>query len=308
MAGAASFKRLVFAVYVCIVNTRIIAQAQQTPVFRPDYKYFPDAQGWIKFHKIPTTWSEARLKCYHEGAVLASPTNERLFTAMRSFMLQRSSSAFIGMQSLTATGDYFSVEGIPLEAIQLQWAKGEPDNADDAERCLAMTREGTTADVRCGNVLPYMCYRKRTGKERITECGTHDKEYVMDAESGNCYKFHADCVSWWRAYMVCAAERGRLAVLASRAEAERMRTRFANYTTHCGERGLAHLGFINNVYWFTMDGKQLRESGYDQWAANEPNGVGENCGAFSRTGAGLADVQCERALPFLCQMPLAYDL
>lgn len=35
--------------------------------FRYDYTYHEDIQGWLKFHPIPATWHDARLRCQLEG-------------------------------------------------------------------------------------------------------------------------------------------------------------------------------------------------------------------------------------------------
>ncbi|CAG5031466.1 unnamed protein product [Parnassius apollo] len=35
--------------------------------FRCDYRFFPEADGWLKLHRVPANWFEARLRCHLEG-------------------------------------------------------------------------------------------------------------------------------------------------------------------------------------------------------------------------------------------------
>lgn len=36
-------------------------------IFRFDYDYYQEADGWMKLHPIPAIWRDARLQCYREG-------------------------------------------------------------------------------------------------------------------------------------------------------------------------------------------------------------------------------------------------
>ncbi|CAH0398085.1 unnamed protein product [Chilo suppressalis] len=278
--------------------------------FRRDYTYTPEAKGWIKFHRVPAPWLEARLKCYYEGAVLMSPVNEQLYAVMRNLMLSRADASFTGVQSLTSTGDYISIEGINLLQMPIQWAKGEPDNLNDTERCLAILPDGSISDTKCEQVRTYMCYKEKTGDETITECGTSDKEYTLDNRTGSCYKFHPDCVTWWRAHMACSSEGGYLVIINSEFEAKLLNERYATKKIKCHELRFIHVGFLNpysdRAYWFTVDGKRLEDAGYDRWAQNEPNNVAgtENCGSLLRNNEGFNDWPCNDYLPFVCEIPI----
>ncbi|CAG9790361.1 unnamed protein product [Diatraea saccharalis] len=46
------------------------------------------------------------------GAVLASPINKQVLAAMQDILKDQNHMAFTGIQSLTSTGDYFSIEGM----------------------------------------------------------------------------------------------------------------------------------------------------------------------------------------------------
>nr|XP_034830465.1 uncharacterized protein LOC117987550 isoform X1 [Maniola hyperantus] len=189
--------------------------------FRCDYKYFNKADGWLKLHRIPANWREARLRCHLEGSKLASPLNTELAAAMRSVAQQNSlkCGVFTGIHSFFSRGDFHSIEGIPLSKIPHTWAEGEPDNLDNAESCMMMLDSGELADVNCSETLPYLCYKKTT-RTALGDCGTVDSEYKLESRTGSCYKFHKTPRTWSRAYMACAAEGAHLAIINSDTEAQ----------------------------------------------------------------------------------------
>lgn len=43
---------------------------EEKPKFKCDYSYFEEADGFLKFHEIPSTWDDARLKCTIEGKLI----------------------------------------------------------------------------------------------------------------------------------------------------------------------------------------------------------------------------------------------
>lgn len=64
--------------------------------------------------------------------------------------------------------------------MPIVWGTGEPDNFENAESCLAMTTDnkGSMADVKCDDVMPYVCY-KRHAHLTMTECGTTDSGIAL---------------------------------------------------------------------------------------------------------------------------------
>lgn len=64
--------------------------------------------------------------------------------------------------------------GIPLEAISHIWEDEEPNNKNNAERCIALNTDGKISDVNCDIPRPYMCYRANS-LVNVKECGTPDK-------------------------------------------------------------------------------------------------------------------------------------
>ncbi|XP_073944561.1 pulmonary surfactant-associated protein D-like [Choristoneura fumiferana] len=195
-------------------------------LFRFDYAYHQEAEGWLKLHRIPATWKDAYLNCYYEGAVLASPENESLRAALKSTITGQQSEQslqscgiFTGVHATFGKGAYFSVEGIPLSRMPVTWAPGEPDSADNSEDCLLMLPNGTLADVNCSDVYPYVCYRKKQiNMPVLNVCGTVDNGYTFESSIGSCYKLHTDPLNWTRAFVACAHEGGHLAIINSKLE------------------------------------------------------------------------------------------
>ncbi|KAJ8715438.1 hypothetical protein PYW07_009920 [Mythimna separata] len=81
--------------------------------FRCDYKYSDAAKGWFKYHVIPATWSDARLRCTLEGAVLVSPTTLEIEHEMMNIIKQSTlkQEIFTGIHATLSQGDYYTVDG-----------------------------------------------------------------------------------------------------------------------------------------------------------------------------------------------------
>lgn len=60
-----------------------------------------------------------------------------------------------------------------MDSFLYTWANNEPDNKDDAERCVALNCDGKLSDVRCDKPRPYICYRPNSTKGAGI-CGTTD--------------------------------------------------------------------------------------------------------------------------------------
>ncbi|XP_022125996.1 uncharacterized protein LOC111000749 [Pieris rapae] len=279
--------------------------------FRYDYKFNQDIQGWIKLHPVPSTWADARLRCHLEGANLASPQNLKFATVLKNTLRNthaERTGIFTGIHATFSKGDFQSIEGIPLTKMPLQWMPYEPDNENNDENCIVMHSNGTIADVNCNEVFPYVCYRKKSKNEVLTECGTVDSDYHLDPRTGSCYKFHFIARNWTRAFMTCAAEGAYLAIINNDAEAEILKDLFAKHPdaelrfTHI--KDIAFVGFHNwgerNV-WTTIHGQSL-EMGFNTFSVNQPDGTSpwDYCGGFFRTGK-LDDSWCSDRMAFICE-------
>ncbi|CAK1595733.1 unnamed protein product [Parnassius mnemosyne] len=239
------------------------------------------------------------------GAVLASPLNSKLLTAMKNF----STTVFTGAHSTISKGDYFSVEGVPLARMPISWAPGEPDNYENSEECLLLHSNGVVADVKCSEVFPFICYKKGIKPTVISNCGTTDIEYTHDSRTGSCYKFHYVGRTWPRAYMACASEGGYLAIINSHAEAEILKEMFNKYPEDkiiARHTDNAHVGFYDwgeRGVWSTIHGQSLKEAGFESWSHGQPNNAtyGEYCGAIYKNDGLFNDIWCDNTAPFICE-------
>ncbi|CAK1595717.1 unnamed protein product [Parnassius mnemosyne] len=281
--------------------------------FRCDYRFFSEAVGWLKLHRVPANWFDARLRCHLEGSKLASPSTQGLINAMKLLISEAtgdmSCGIFTGIHATFSKGDFHTIEGVPLSQISHTWAAGEPDNFKDEESCIAMLPDGNVADVNCQEPLPYICYKENTKRMFMSNCGTTDTEYMFDSRTGSCYKFHTVPRTWSRAYMACSAEGGYLAIINSEEEARLIKEIFAKHppASLLGNiwKAVAFVGFHDwnqHGEWLTIHGETLKEAGYDKFSGGEPNNAttGEFCGGVYRSGL-FDDIWCENKYVFICE-------
>ncbi|XP_059056932.1 macrophage mannose receptor 1-like [Achroia grisella] len=285
-------------------------------IFRFDYTYSSDIDGWWKLHNIPITWDLARQQCLAEGAVLLSPLNEHYVMAMEMIMATSNGSIqrgiYSGVHATYSKGVYTSIEGVPLSKIPVSWAPGEPDNYNNNESCLLFYSNGTMADINCNEVRPYICYKKKNKSVVRSDCGTTDSQYHLESRTGSCYKFHYMGQTWHQAYMTCAAEGGHLAIINSATEAQILKELFAKYPANkviAKYTEPVSVGFYdwNKDYtWVTIHGETLSEAGYSNWPVGQPDNakignLGQQCGGMFRSGL-LDDVWCDIiTFPFICE-------
>ncbi|KAI8435523.1 hypothetical protein MSG28_003819 [Choristoneura fumiferana] len=284
--------------------------------FRFDYQYSQEAEGWFKLHQVPATWNDAWLKCFREGAVLASPEDASMLAAMKTLTakLVRSCGVYTGIHATFSKGDYSTIEGTPLSKIPVSWAPNEPDNFENGEDCLVLLPNGTLADVACSEVYPFFCYKKKAKHMFLVGCGTVDNGYTLDTRTGSCYKFHRLPQSWPRAFAACAGEGGHLAIINSDVEAQVIKDLYAKNPDSLMPGAFtklsSHIGFCDwgeRGLWLTIHSQTLQEAGYDKWTSGEPANItdtkhknGQYCGAVRRPGT-LNDVWCDLPTPFICE-------
>lgn len=273
--------------------------------FRCDYKF--TELGWFKYHEIPATWPDARLRCHFEGGMLASPSS----TPMKTMLLRsiRYRDIFTGIHASFSKGNFYTIDGIPLDDIPKEWAENEPDNKNDEERCISMSKLGKISDVRCEDPRPYICYKRYTDNN-VNVCGTSDPEYRIDLRTNKCYKLHTNPRNYARAHFVCSAEGGHLAIINSQLEWTVLQDIFRKYPandilgTFFSKDG-AFLGFNNwgeSSDWRTLEGQSLQEAGFAKFAEGQPDNytTGQYCGSMYRNGL-LDDNWCEEHYPFFCE-------
>ncbi|KAG6444124.1 hypothetical protein O3G_MSEX003207 [Manduca sexta] len=275
--------------------------------FRPDYEYHASAGGWFKVHKVPAKWHDARLMCDFEGALLASPINVDVSDVMQSIVnkIEPSTGVYTGVNNIVTPMMYNSIEGVSLSAMPVRTRDIFSEEYSSSPHCARLLHQAGLVAGSCSDDLPYICYKKKTGDLRITECGTVDPGYQLDNRTGHCYKFHKDPLLWSLANWRCIAEGGQLAVINSAAEADVIKQLFAEYpppTIKRGDTTVVHLGFHdwneNNV-WRTVNGLSLEEAGYAKWDSARKNNYKEFYGSMTRVG--LLDDTLGGKAAFVCE-------
>lgn len=66
--------------------------------------------------------------------------------------------------------------GIPFEKLHVSnWGIEEPNGYGDYQKCLVYYKDGIVGSNNCLEHLPYICFRKFSKTDQLTECGTVDK-------------------------------------------------------------------------------------------------------------------------------------
>ncbi|KAL0840845.1 hypothetical protein ABMA28_014650 [Loxostege sticticalis] len=271
--------------------------------FRYDYTFHKDV-GWLKFHRMPTSWEEAVLRCHGEGAILASPLDENMAEVISNFLVKREP-MFTGISNIYAADEYQSMEGTPLSRIEkLNWAS-EPD-VQGAHTCVVMDKYREVTAVPCSERHSFVC-RREEGVEKLNDCGTADLEYVLNNRTGSCYKPSHQRLTWSEAYKRCVTDGGHLAVINSDAEAEDLWMLIREQRP----KGTALLGMRawgEHRAWITVHGQSMNDAGYSGWYPGEPNNFKDNeaCGSMYVGGkleAGiLNDVPCTEKHHYICEI------
>ncbi|XP_041979952.1 secretory phospholipase A2 receptor-like [Aricia agestis] len=280
-------------------------------LYRADYSYHEGAGGWFKVHKVPAVWNDARLRCELEGAVLASPVNENVTSALIEFMeeagLDLECGMFTGTNARFSKGDYYSIEGVPLWRMPVDWMPLEPDNKNNKEECIVMVGNFSIADANCSQTLPYICYKKANESMPINECGTSDNDYKLFPNTCNCYKYHTKPRTWSEAFMTCSAEGGYLAIPNNKDEAIHLSNMFkdnigkAANTTYTEVMFLGFKDIDINGSWSTIHGSRMSDY-YFEWHNGQPEGKNGSttCGAMYQDGL-LDDYFCTNKATFVCE-------
>ncbi|KAJ8708346.1 hypothetical protein PYW07_010471 [Mythimna separata] len=89
--------------------------------FRCDYTYSSKTQTWFKLVSLPANFTDARLRCTLEGAVLASPTTPEILAEMRTIMNRSypEYEIFTGIHAIFSPGDFNTIEGTPLSKLPI---------------------------------------------------------------------------------------------------------------------------------------------------------------------------------------------
>ncbi|XP_073957679.1 secretory phospholipase A2 receptor-like [Choristoneura fumiferana] len=281
--------------------------------FRNDYLWAESFKTFYRLNDIATDWGQARKICEAEGSTLLIPsslTEVENLKLLISNMKAHFTAIFIGVHDQFAHGEYVTVKGYPIKdtILELLWAEGSPDNLNNNESCVVMTREGLLDDRPCDDIYPFVCKVFGNETEYSEDCYSFDLGYHLNA-NGKCYKYHVEPLSWHDAYLVCQAEQGNLVIINSVQEASIVTSFLGEHiTSRSPDPNILYVGFSDLMFPYqyrTIHGQSLEEAGYASWSplkqdltTDEP----QHCGAISRTGF-LKVTWCDMPAMFLCEKP-----
>ncbi|XP_063623862.1 secretory phospholipase A2 receptor-like [Cydia splendana] len=288
-----------------------------------DYRFVSEIDGYLKLHRVPEKWQDARSRCYLEGGVLASPTDVNIITAMKEMINKDNrqegpENVYTGIHATYTKGYYTTITGVPLSQIDILWERGQPTSHAvgiyydhiSTRNCLVMNQSGELAVENCDTDHPFFCF-KSTKNIDAHKCGPEyiDSDYQLDNRTNSCYKFHKEGRLWQNAFKTCMSEDAYLAIINSETESQVLKELFTRYPRDDipgnFHKDAASIGFTKWVEfedWFTVHGESLAEAGFSTFNSGEPNNVDppEVCGSVWRTGL-LNDHNCNRFLAFICE-------
>ncbi|XP_077284181.1 secretory phospholipase A2 receptor-like isoform X2 [Arctopsyche grandis] len=285
--------------------------SNETPYFRKDYTFIKYVKAFYKMHHNSQTWSNALNTCQNEGAVLAVPTSKEEFDEMLKF--SGNGSLWIGAHDMFSEGVFVAIDGKQLSKIYINWAPGEPNNANNNENCLMMNLKGYN-DLLCTYSKQYICKRSALNITQNILCESYDLGYTYSSDTDRCYKFHETPLTWHKAFSSCISEESTLVIINSDSEARLLTSMLAKYPEKSlkgnFEKGQIHIGFndlLTPGLYLTNDGKSLSENGYENWSNGQPDNFQnkEHCGSMFRDGT-LNDVDCNARQMFVCEKTLSY--
>nr|AQY54437.1 immulectin1 [Hepialus xiaojinensis] len=306
---------LYFLLFLVVVaaGKSIETSKQVFKFYRNDYDFTPEFDCLYKFHTLDRTWADARAQCQAEGAELAAPDTANEAEYLHSLLSKRApdvSGIFLGIHSQFAKGYFVSLRGVPLENIYHEWQHGEPNNYDNLEACVAMTRDGKLNDVKCDKEYPYICKKlASTLKIENDKCKTYDIAYEPTEKGDRCYKFHTEPKTWKEAYMICKSEGSYLAVMNSEEESNHLVKKFDKVSRNdlygLTDKHRFIIGFHDMLHegeYRTIFGQSLKDAGFVNWCQGQPDNYNgkQNCGAILHDGT-LDDIECDTPYTFVCE-------
>ncbi|XP_026318384.1 uncharacterized protein LOC113229106 [Hyposmocoma kahamanoa] len=235
--------------------------------FRCDYTYSDKAKGWLKLHQEPAKWAIAQQKCQNEGAIIA--------------LLQPPSPSKDAIMDIMKTTTVKSV------------VTADTNVADCTSGCKLLTTTGTVTDITKDDGNPFICFYESPSSITLNECGTVDRNYILNNHTKTCHKFHTSTYNWETANGICKDEGGNLAVINSKEEAKILEGLMKS------SEKPALVGFRANKTrdFYTLENTKL-SSVYNDFGT-PPNDT-EMCGAIHKKHV-LTSVKCEEAYNFFCE-------
>ncbi|MGH0140650.1 UNVERIFIED_CONTAM: hypothetical protein FKN15_023262 [Acipenser sinensis] len=224
----------------------------------------------------------AALRCYEENARLASIADEEEQSFLTSMVGTGAIEyAWIGLKEVGVVGgEYHWLDFSPVTFVN--WAPGEPNDANGEEQCVQMSRHaGTWYDMNCGKTSAgYVC-KKYPGDSHTAPPPTQpwsghcpqdwllfgNKCFLFKGRHDGKDEFHAN---WTFAQTWCGDQGGDLAVIDNQYENDFV----ASYLEDIRAPVWIGLSDVLHEGKFTWsDGSQVL---YTNWNAGEPNNFGDS--------------------------------
>nr|BAG54785.1 low-expression lectin 2 [Bombyx mori] len=290
---------------------RFQCEIRKSQKFRMDYMWAQMFKTYYRLNDLATNWDQARQICEAEGTYLFIPDSldeMESFKLLMSNMKAQYTGIFMGLHDKFSDGNFVTLKGesIAGTTIELLWAQGSPDNVNGTEHCVVMTREGLLDDRPCDDIYPFVCKILGSEIEFNEKCNNFDLAYIP-RNNGKCYKFHAEPLSWYDAYLICKSEEGNLAIVNSADEASFITEMLSeNLDRKVPDPNILFIGFSDLMFPFqyrTILGQSLEDAGYSTWGHIEEQTSkldSNHCGAITSEGF-LQITRCNRSAMFLCE-------
>ncbi len=223
-----------------------------------------------------------------------SGTNDAVHRALGS-PVNAGRAAWIGLELKTNAGKRVWTWTSGEAVTATSWNTGEPNDFDGHEACGEwLVVDGRWNDTRCNLKQPYLCQAKP------------DKNLVCRGNQTFAFEGASWCLNvgertFADAKRACAADGGALAVVRTTQENNALRTAFAQrFAAKRMWIGLTDDGEEGNWRW--LSGAPMT---FSAWQPNEPNDFnGEDCGELHADTWSWNDLDCNVALPSVCESPL----
>lgn len=118
---------------------------------------FPDGRSVgekiFKTGGFEKTFAEAQKICRQAGGEVASPRSAAENEAVQQLAIAQNKNVFLGMTN--TNGKFIYPTGQPL--VYSNWAPGEPNNDNGAERCVELYTNGKWNDKKCSENRLVVC-------------------------------------------------------------------------------------------------------------------------------------------------------
>ncbi|XP_026210056.1 LOW QUALITY PROTEIN: macrophage mannose receptor 1 [Anabas testudineus] len=183
-------------------------------------------EGWMRFKDkcyifkgkkddIMGNWDYARSWCKDQGGELAVIDDQYENDFVSSYLRDLQHSTWIGLSDRNEENQYTWSDGVS-PVLYTNWNDKEPNNADGAEDCVAMTHNhlvtGKWNDDACHKNHSFVCYRKKSSSIKPpSPTKSPCPAWYPISWYQNCYKLVEEGATWDAAETACKKQGGNLA-------------------------------------------------------------------------------------------------